>query len=88
MTLPADNASLIDVLIEARSEFFRTYGDSANSVIIDPDVLTACGCVTEDGPDGPLLSGLRLVVAKIPGHPVCLALLHDPLVECERCRGL
>ena len=92
MNLPETSEAFLAAVEEARSDFFHTYGDSATTLFVSPDLFGRIpdnhrvAVVTDDGVRRVL--GLQLILAEIPGHPMCVGLLHDPFVECEKCRGL
>lgn len=92
MKFPATAAELTDSADEARKRFFREYGDSANSLIIDPvsfgQVPGHESLLATDEHGIQRLRNLRVVFASIPGHPICAAIIYDPFDECVACRGL
>lgn len=92
MKFPATAAELTDFADEARKRFFREYGDSANSLIIDPVEFGRVpgheSLLATDSQGVQRLRNLRVVFASIPGHPLCAAIINDPFDECESCRGL
>ena len=92
MNFPETSEAFLAAVEEARSDFFHTYGDSATTLFVSPDLFQRVpdnhriSALTDDGVRRVL--GLQLVLAEIPGHPMCVGLLHDPFVACEKCRGL
>ncbi len=89
---PETSEAFLAAVDEARKIFFAEYGDSANSVIVSRELFqripdhARLAVVAEDGELR--VRGLALLFADIPGHPFCVAIVHDPFHACERCGSL
>lgn len=78
---------LAAALPQAKVDFFRDVGDSADVLILDESKYLGIK-VTLDDRGASMFQGLEVIFAKSPRHPVSLARAAPLFDDCEKCRGL